>query len=229
MATSHPPGKCISTSTSSSWRMAGMCRYRPTSARDLVEFYSSFLPGKREQQEERKTKLGTPFSRQIGEVKKEMKRQWEAGKKQLHEPGKMHRLERLAVAQLPYHPQYMDPGTGFNADLRRPLDFGAEPLTSALLEHIGTTPPSAAWFMQYLSRRSVRCTARRGSRGSGYYANRWSSPITWSFPEGSRLEGSVLQARPARRFSRNGQLRIVFHQVVPPAGQEKKWKPVSKA
>jgi hypothetical protein len=37
-------------------------------------------------------------------------------------------------------------------------------------------------------------------------------------PEGSRLKGSVLQVRPARRFSRNGQLRIVFHQVVPPNG-----------
>jgi hypothetical protein len=37
-------------------------------------------------------------------------------------------------------------------------------------------------------------------------------------PEGSRLKGSVLQVRPARRFSRNGQLRIVFHQVVAPSG-----------
>ena len=41
-------------------------------------------------------------------------------------------------------------------------------------------------------------------------------------PEGSRLKGSVLQVRPARRFARNGQLRIVFHQVVPPNGIEEK-------
>ena len=41
-------------------------------------------------------------------------------------------------------------------------------------------------------------------------------------PEGSRLKGSVLQVRPARRFGRNGQLRIVFHQVVPPSGIEEK-------
>ena len=37
-------------------------------------------------------------------------------------------------------------------------------------------------------------------------------------PQGSRLKGSVLESRPARRLGRNGQLRIVFHQVVPPNG-----------
>ena len=37
-----------------------------------------------------------------------------------------------------------------------------------------------------------------------------------NFPEGTRLKGSVLQVRPARMLKRNGQLRIVFHQVIPP-------------
>jgi hypothetical protein len=41
-------------------------------------------------------------------------------------------------------------------------------------------------------------------------------------PEGSHLEGSVLQVRPARRLGRNGLLRITFHQVVPPSGVEEK-------
>jgi hypothetical protein len=41
-------------------------------------------------------------------------------------------------------------------------------------------------------------------------------------PEGSRIEGSVLQARPARKLKRNGQLRVVFHEVVPPNGVEQK-------
>jgi hypothetical protein len=36
----------------------------------------------------------------------------------------------------------MDSGTSFNADLRRPLAFGSEPLTPAVLEHIGTLPAS---------------------------------------------------------------------------------------
>jgi hypothetical protein len=39
-------------------------------------------------------------------------------------------------------------------------------------------------------------------------------------PQGSELKGSVLQVRPARRFARNGQLRITFHEVIPPNGLE---------
>jgi hypothetical protein len=41
-------------------------------------------------------------------------------------------------------------------------------------------------------------------------------------PQGSRLRGSVVQVRPARRLSRNGQLRIVFNELVLPDGVEQK-------
>ena len=84
-----------------------------------------------------------PKDRQMA-VQVKYQKEWDAAKEQIHQPGKKHRLERLAVAQLPYHPQYMDPGTSFNADLRRGLDFGAEPLTPGLLEHIGTPLPSGS-------------------------------------------------------------------------------------
>jgi hypothetical protein len=182
-----------------------------------------FVPAsEKERQESKKDKARNAVSRQIGEAKKEVKHQWEAGKKQLHEPGKMHRLERLAVAQLPYHPQYMDPGTGFNADLRSPLDFGAEPLTPALLEHIGTAPPSGSVVHAVLVTPLGSVQSQKGDPVEAVITQ----PLVVSehlfLPEGSRLKGSVLQARPARRFSRNGQLRIVFHQVVPPSGTEEK-------
>jgi len=39
-------------------------------------------------------------------------------------------------------------------------------------------------------------------------------------PQGTVLRGSVLQVQPARSLHRNGQLRIVFHQVVPPKSAE---------
>ena len=39
-------------------------------------------------------------------------------------------------------------------------------------------------------------------------------------PEGTLLKGSVLQVRPARKLHRNGQLRIVFHEIVPPKSVE---------
>lgn len=37
-------------------------------------------------------------------------------------------------------------------------------------------------------------------------------------PEGSVIRGSVMQVQPARRLARNGQLRILFHEVAPPNG-----------
>jgi hypothetical protein len=41
-------------------------------------------------------------------------------------------------------------------------------------------------------------------------------------PEGTIVMGTVLQVRPARRLHRNGQLRIVFHEIVPPNSAEQK-------
>jgi hypothetical protein len=37
-------------------------------------------------------------------------------------------------------------------------------------------------------------------------------------PQGSRLEGTVVQVQPARRMKKNGQLRIAFQQLIPPDG-----------
>jgi hypothetical protein len=41
-------------------------------------------------------------------------------------------------------------------------------------------------------------------------------------PQGSRLKGTVVQVQSARYMSRNGQLRIVFHELVLPDGIEQK-------
>jgi hypothetical protein len=182
-----------------------------------------FVPASvKEKQEGKKDQTRNAVSRKIGEAKKEVMRQWDAAKKHLHEPGKMHRVERFAVAQLPYHPQFMDPGTSFNADLRRPLDFGAEPLTPAVLENIGTPLPSGSMVHAVL----VTPLGSAESKKRDPVEAVITQPLVVSdhlfLPEGSRLKGSVLQVRPARRFSRNGQLRIVFHQVVPPGGIEEK-------
>jgi hypothetical protein len=147
-----------------------------------------------------------------------MKQEWIAVKKQLQAPDKKHRLERAGVAQLPYHPQYMEAGTSFNLDLREPLNFGTENLTSGALEHIGTPPPSGSAVHAVLVTPLGSATSKQGDPVEAVITQ----PLVVSdhllLPEGSRLQGSVLQVRPARKFSRNGQLRIVFHEVVPPGG-----------
>jgi hypothetical protein len=161
-------------------------------------------------------------SRKITEARQEARRQWDSAMQQLHEPGKMHRLKRLGMAELPVHPQYMDAGTSFNADLQTPLDFGTEPLKPEKLSAIGNPPPSGSVVHALLVTPLNSATAKKGEPVEAVI----SQPLVVSdklfLPQGSHIKGSVLQVRPARRLNRNGQLRIVFHQVVPPDGIEQK-------
>jgi hypothetical protein len=154
----------------------------------------------------------------VSEARQEVKRQWETVKEQLHQPAKMHRLERYGMAQLPYHPQYLDAGESFNADLQRPLEFGTEPLRPETLSAVGAPPPAGSVVHALLITPMNSSISKKGDPVDAVI----SQPLVVSdhlfLPEGSHIQGSVLQSRPARRLGRNGQLRIVFHQVVPPSG-----------
>ncbi len=161
-------------------------------------------------------------SGKISDAKQQVRKDWAEAKKQIHEPGKMHRLEKYAVEQLPYRPQYLDQGTSFNADLKQPLDFGSEEIKPEALTAIGMTPPSGSVVHALLVTPLNSATTKKGAVVDAVI----SQPLVVSdrlfLPEGSHIRGSVLQVRPARRLGRNGQLRIVFHQVVPPSGLEEK-------
>lgn len=178
-----------------------------------------FVPAGAEKQKEGVKDAGKNLvSREVTEARQEVKREWESVKKQLHEPAKAHRLERYGMAQLPYHPQYMDAGTSFNADLRQPLEFGNEALRPETLSAVGTQPPSGSVVHALLVTPLNSSTSKKGDLVDAVI----SQPLVVSnhlfLPEGSHIQGSVLQSRPARRLGRNGQLRIVFHQLVPPNG-----------
>lgn len=155
-------------------------------------------------------------SKKVNEAKSEVKRQWDAAMTELHTPGKVHRLERYAEEQLPYRPQYMNAGTGFNADLQTPLDFGTEPVSKETLSSIGDQPPSGSVVHALLVTPLSSATSKKGDAVEAVV----SQPLVVSdklvLPQGSHLQGSVLQVQPARSMGRNGQLRIVFHQIIPP-------------
>ena len=181
-----------------------------------------FVPASAKQNPSAAAEAKHAASRKISEAKQEAMREWNTAMQQLHEPGKMHRLERLGVAQLPYHPQYMDAGTSFNADLQTPLDFGMEPLKTESLSSIGNPPPSGSVVHALLVTPLDSATAKKGEPVEAVI----SQPLVVSnqlfLPQGSHIKGSVLEVRPARRLNRNGQLRVVFHQVVPPDGIEQR-------
>jgi hypothetical protein len=116
----------------------------------------------------------------------------------------------------------MDAGTSFNADLQMPLDFGMEPLKTESLSSIGNPPPSGSVVHALLVTPLDSATAKKGEPVEAVI----SQPLVVSnqlfLPQGSHIRGSVLEVRPARRLNRNGQLRVVFHQVVPPDGIEQR-------
>jgi hypothetical protein len=142
--------------------------------------------------------------------------------KQIHDPGKMHKLKRLAVAQLPIHPQYIEMGTSFNADLQQPLDFGTEAIMPDALTNIGAPPPSGSVVHARLVTPLNSSTSRKGDSVEALITEPLLASNHLILPEGSIIRGSVMQVQPARRLARNGQLRILFREVAPPNGLEQR-------
>jgi hypothetical protein len=171
---------------------------------------------------EKKKGVKDAASEKADQGKEEAKRQWDNAMKQVHEPGKIHKIERYAVAQLPVHPQYIDAGTVYFAELEKPLDFGTEPLTPEIAASLNTPPPSGSSVHVRLLTALSSATAQQGEEVEAVLSQPLFDGNRLVLPQGSRLKGSVLQVRPARRLSHNGQLRIVFHELVLPDGIERK-------
>ena len=171
---------------------------------------------------EKKKSVKSAASEKADRAKEEAKRQWDAAMKQAHEPGKMHKIKRYAVAQLPVHPQYIDAGTVYFAELEEPLDFGTEPLTPVIAASLNTPPPPGSSVHVRLMTELNSATAQKGDEIEAVLSQPLFDGDRLVLPQGSRLKGSVVQVRPARRLSRNGQLRMAFHELVMPDGLEQK-------
>jgi hypothetical protein len=155
-----------------------------------------------------------PFSAKMDEAKQ----QWKQAMSQVKQPGKMHRALRIGIAQLPVHPQYIDAGTLYFAELQEPLKFGDESRTEEALQAIGTLPPPGSLVRASLVTPLDSATTKYGAPVETVVSKPLFDGDRLILPQGTRLDGSVLQVRPARRLKRNGQLRIAFHELVLPTG-----------
>jgi hypothetical protein len=171
---------------------------------------------------EKKNKVEDAASRKVSEAKQQARQQWSDLQKQIHEPGKLHKLKRLAIAQLPIRPQYIDAGTSFNANLVQPLDFGTEAVKPETLNEIGTPPPSGSVVHARLVTPLSSATSKKGEKVEAVITEPLLVSDRLILPEGSTIRGTVTQAQPARRLAKNGQLRILFHEVAPPNGLAEK-------
>jgi hypothetical protein len=154
------------------------------------------------------------FSAKMDEAKQE----WRLAMQQIKQPDKMHRALRLGVAQLPIHPQYIDAGTLYNAELQEPLNFGSEDVKEQTLKSIGTPPPPGSLVRASLLTPLDSGTAKQGDTVQAVASKPLFDGDRLILPQGTLLNGSVLQVRPARHLKHNGQLRIGFHELVLPGG-----------
>ena len=172
--------------------------------------------------EDKKKTVKDTAEEKTKQAKAEAKREWDAAMKQVHEPGKMHRIQRFAVAQLPLHPQYIDAGTIYFAELQEPLNFGTEPLTPELAASMIAPPPAGSLVHARLLTALNSATTQKGEEVDAVLSQPLFDGNSLIIPQGSQLKGSVVQVRPSRHLSRNGQLRMVFHELVLPDGVEQK-------
>jgi hypothetical protein len=129
-------------------------------------------------------------------------------------PDKKEKVEDYLMAKLPYHPQYVRKGTRLDAELAEPLSFGSEPVHPGSLELVGTQPPADRVAQARLITPLDSAVSTPGEKVEAVLAEPvYSADHRLILPEGTHLEGSVVQARRARWFHRSGQLRFNFKNI----------------
>jgi type IV secretory pathway VirB10-like protein len=171
---------------------------------------------------EKKKTIKDTASQKTSEAKQQAKQEWDNAMKQLKTPGRMHRLKRLAQSQLPVHPQYIPTGTVYLAALNDPLDFGTEVMTPEVASSIGGVLPDGAVVHARLVTPLSSGNAKKDDPVEAVLSRPLFDQDRLILPQGSRLRGTVLQAQPARRLKKNGQLRVTFRELVPPDGVPEK-------
>ncbi len=138
---------------------------------------------------------------------------------EIRKPGKWHRVKQFLVEQSPYRRQYVAVGTRFSASLNEELDFGSETQTQDQLAQLGSLPLADTILHARLLLEVSSATATRGSPVVAELTQpMYSRDYRLLLPSGSRLIGQVVEARPARRLHRNGELRVIFEHIELPGG-----------
>jgi hypothetical protein len=157
-------------------------------------------------------------AQRMKEAIQEAKRKWKSAMQQVKEPGRMRRLSRFLVAQLPVHPQYLDAGTVYFIELQEPLEMGVVPLPPATTATEAVRPPCNLLAHAQLLTPLDSATTHRDAAVEAILSEPVFVGERLLFPQGSLLKGSVVQAERARRFKRNGKLRFAFRELIPPGG-----------
>ena len=168
-----------------------------------------------------KAKQKNAAGRAADNAKQEARGKVQEAKQQAHDtwqkvtaPGRMHRLKQFLLSQSPYRRQYLEPGTHFVADLNAPIEFGEATRTGRQLAAVGSAPVPDSTLKARLVAEVSSATATRGTVVTAILTEPLFSPTrALILPANSRLVGRVLQAKPAQKLHRNGELRVVFERI----------------
>lgn len=134
----------------------------------------------------------------------------------LKDPGKKERLEAFGINELPYHPQFLEKGMVYDVQLVEPVDFGRVEPTA--LAPAGSLPAPDSVLTAKLATTIDSAKSSRGAPIAAVLTTPvFSADHQLILPEGSTLTGEVTQAKQARHWHRNGQLRVLFESVHAPA------------
>ncbi len=168
-----------------------------------------------------KAKQKNAAGRAADNAKQEAKGKVQEAKQQAHEtwqkvtaPGRLHRIKQFLLSQSPYRRQYLEPGTHFVADLNAPIEFGEAMRTGGQLAAVGSAPVPDSTLKARLVAEVSSATATRGTVVTAILTEPLFSPArVLILPANSRLVGRVLQAKPAQKLHRNGELRVIFDRI----------------
>ncbi len=160
---------------------------------------------------------GATKSSMRAKVSKLVSEKYDSVRDEVFAPGKKDRALRLVYNQLPYHPQRVWKGTEFIADMADPakVQVSDEPeharVEDAALVH--SLPPNAEVKARLVTSLDSD-TAKQGEVVTAVVTQPvFDGQQRLVLPEGTELEGTVLRAKAARSFGRNGTLRFTFRNV----------------
>jgi hypothetical protein len=138
-------------------------------------------------------------------------------------PHKLRRVESVLSAQMPFHRQFLPAGTQFTVTLRKPLRLGTEDISPEQLISAGGEIPPSSTVKVWLATPLSSAKDHKGSPVEAVVSQPlYSKNHKLILPAGSRLEGVVTRAVPARRLNRNGKLRFTFQRIELPQGTARK-------
>jgi len=134
--------------------------------------------------------------------------------KPLREPHKLQRLRQAALTSLPYHSEYLDQGTIFDAILLDPVQTPTRLEPAETHPRIGDNYLHLRLLTPLESEMITRGAAIEAAVSRPYY----NSDHVLVYPAGTKLEGTVTEAGAAGWMKKNGKLLFSFHSAQTPDG-----------